>query len=228
MSMKIKLVVATRLSEADFFTVTATGRSLAFNHPSFLELRLFPNNTQGLSTVYNQAIRESIDDPATLVFAHDDLLILDFLWYFRVKEALAKFDIVGVAGNRCRVPKQPSWAFIDASFKWDRFENLSALVGHGKAFPPSTLLCLGEIRQKVLLLDGLFLAVESKTLSSNNLLFDERFNFHFYDLDFCRQAEVKNISCGTWDISLVHQSGGAFGSEDWTRAYQKYLDKWGD
>jgi len=66
--MKIKLVVATRESEDDFFTTTATGRSLAFNKPPFLEIRLFPKNTLGLPTVYNQAIRESKGDDVTFVF----------------------------------------------------------------------------------------------------------------------------------------------------------------
>jgi len=44
-----------------------------------------------------------------------------------------------------------------------------------------------------------------------NLGFDERFGFHFYDLDLCRQAEQRGIRTGTWPISVVHESGGNFG-----------------
>lgn len=226
--MKIKLVIATRATEADFFRTTATGRSLAFNRPPFLDVRLFPNNTQGLPAVYNQAIRESIGDSVTLVFAHDDLHILDYYWCDRIKEGLANFGVVGLAGNRRRVPKQPSWAFIDTNFTWDKPENLSGVVGHGMGFPPNNLSVFGQPRQQVMLLDGLLLASESKTLLENNLVFDERFKFHFYDLDFCRQAEMKNISCGTWDLSLIHESGGNFNSESWKASYQKYLEKWGE
>ena len=83
--MKIKLIIATRASEADFYTKTAIGRSLAFYNPPFLEVRLFPNNTEGLPSVYNRAIRESSEDPATLIFAHDDLHILDFYCFHRIR-----------------------------------------------------------------------------------------------------------------------------------------------
>lgn len=226
--MKIKLVVATRASEADFFRTTATGRSLAFNNVPSIELRLFPNNTQGLPALYNQVIKESIEDPALLIFAHDDLHILDYFWINRIKEGLAHFDVIGIAGNRRRIPEQPAWCFIDTNFTFDNPENLSGVIGHGHGFPPSNLSVFGPTRQKVLLLDGLLLAAESKTLLDNNLMFDEIFKFHFYDLDFCRQAETNNVSCGTYDVSLIHESAGCFGSEEWKVSYQKYLEKWQD
>jgi hypothetical protein len=226
--LKIKLVIATRTSEADFFRTTATGRSLAFNKPSFIDLRLFPKNNYGLPKIYNQVIKESINDPATLVFSHDDIHFLDYYWCNRIQEGLTRFDIIGLAGNRRRVPKQPSWAFTDSKFTWDQPEYLSGIVGHGKTFPPSNLSVFGEPRQKVKLLDGFLLACNSQTLLENNIFFDERFDFHFYDLDFCRQAELKNISCGTWDLSLIHESKGNLYSENWKKSYQKYLDKWGE
>jgi len=227
--MKIKLVVATRLSREDFFVKTATGRSLAFNYPSFIDLRLYPNNTRGLSSIYNEVIMECKDDPATLVFAHDDLHLLDFFWFFRVIDGLENFDIVGLAGNRRRFPRQPSWYFLDDNLTTpDNPENLSGVVGHGRTFPPSNLTVFGIPRQRVLLLDGLFLASHSKTLLENELFFDERFDFHFYDLDFCRQAEMKGLSCGTIDLSLIHESYGLAGSKEWRASYQTYLEKWGE
>lgn len=226
--MKIKLVVATRESEHNFFSKTATGRSLAFNQLPFLELKLFSNNSKGLPLIYNHAIRECAQNPATIVFAHDDLHILDYFWCNRIKEGLSKFDIIGLAGNKRRVSKQPSWAFIDNKFTWDAKENLSGVVGHGRGYPPSSLSVFGTPRQKVKLLDGLLLAAESRSLLKNNLYFDEKFDFHFYDLDFCRQAEEKGLSSGTWDLSLIHESGGSFGSEVWHIAYQRYLEKWKD
>lgn len=226
--MKITLVVGSRTSETDFLRTTATGRSLAFNKPPFLDLRLFPNNKEGLSKIYNQAIRECISNPSTLVFAHDDLHFLDYFWFNRILEGLAHFKIVGLAGNLRRVPRQPSWAFVDTRFIWDKREYLSGVVGHGNSFPPRKLSKFGLPRQRVMLLDGLLLGCESETLINNNLFFDERFDFHFYDLDFCRQAESKNISCGTWDLSLIHESRANFASESWKSSYQKYLDKWGD
>lgn len=224
--MKTKLVVATRASEAEFLTGTATGRSLAMFRPSSVELRLFPENKEGLPTIYNRVIRECIDDRAMLVFAHDDLHILDYFWRSRLAEGLRKFQILGLAGNLRRVPRQPSWAFVDEALTWDKRENLSGVVGHGNAFPPRVLSIYGQTRQRVKLLDGLLLCCDSDTLLSNDIFFDERFRYHFYDLDLCRQAEQKNVSCGTWDLAVIHESPGNFRSEEWRRSYADYLGKW--
>ena len=226
--MKIKIVVATRVSREDFFINTATGRSLGFNAPSFIDLHLYPNNTRGLPSIYNEVILKCKDDPATLIFAHDDLHLLDFFWFFRVIDGLENFDVVGIAGNRRRVPRQPSWLFLDANWTADSSENLSGVVAHGKTFPPGNLSVYGLPRQRVILLDGLLMAAHSKTLLDPKIFFDERFDFHFYDLDFCRQVEIKKLSCGTCDLSLIHESKGMFGSESWKKSYLTYLEKWGD
>jgi hypothetical protein len=191
-----------------------------------LELRLFDRNTRGLPAVYNQAIDEAKDDPALMVFVHDDVHLIDFYWVDYLVHGLSVFDIIGLAGNRRRVSWQPSWCFINEQFEMDRPENLSGLVGHGNGFPPDDISKYGAPRQEVKLLDGLFLAARSETLVNKGLRFDERFDFHFYDLDFCRQAEVLNLKMGTWSISLVHESGGAFGTPSWKAGYAKYLEKW--
>lgn len=224
--MKIKLVVATRETEENFFTSTAIGKSISYNSPSFLDVRIFPNNRKGLPILYNQAIRECANDPCIICFAHDDLHLLDYFWFFRVFDSLANFDIVGIVGNKRRLPKQPSWAFVNDKFEWDKPKYLSGVIGHGNKFPP-TLDVHGLPRQRVFLLDGLFLAAKSSTFIEHELFFDERFDFHFYDLDFCRQCEEKGLACGTSDLSVMHESSGNFGSEAWRLAYKTYLDKWG-
>ena len=50
------------------------------------------------------------------------------------------------------------------------------------------------------LLDGVFLAAHSAVLLQQRLLFDEIFDFHFYDLDLCRQAERQGVRMGTAPI----------------------------
>lgn len=227
-AVKIKLVVATRESESGFFSRTAIGRSVSLNRPAHLALRVFTNNTRGLLTHFNQAIRESAGDPATLVFAHDDLHLLDYFWYDRVMDGLARFDIVGLAGTTRRMPRQPAWCLQDLDMTPAAPADMSGVVGHGTAFPPGNMSRYGAPRQRVKLLDGLLLAVRSETLLEHDLRFDERFDFDFYDMDFCRQAEVKGLSCGTWDISVIHESAGSFGSPAWRAAYARYLDKWQD
>lgn len=229
MSEKFRCVVATRARAEDFYAETATGRSLAlFRTAPFIEVQLFAENRTGLPTLYNRAIEAARTDPANLVFIHDDVYLCDFFWASRLLDALAHFAIVGLAGNRRRVPRQPGWAFVDERLTWDAPENLSGLVGHGKGFPPANLSFYGTPGQEVKLLDGLLLAADSETLIRHELRFDERFAFHFYDLDFCREAEKRGLSMGTVPLSVIHESAGNFGGEAWRQGYQVYLDKWKD
>lgn len=225
---KVRIVCATRENRDDFFARTALGRSLTLHRPPAVEVRLFPENDRGLPAIYNTAIDESAKDGAILLFMHDDLHLCDFHWAEKVRQGLAAFDIIGLAGNRRRVARQPGWLFVDERLTPDSREHLSGAVGHGRGLPLDTIDVFGPSSQQVKLLDGLFLAVRSETLHAKSLRFDERFDFHFYDLDFCRQAEQAGLRMGTWPISVVHESSGGFVGEAWNRGYESYLDKWGD
>jgi hypothetical protein len=225
MSDKIRVVCATRETRDNFATSTALGRSLRL-YGSLYELRLFPGNSAGLPALYNTAIREAAADPAVLVFLHDDVHLLDFYWPTRIVQGLAKFDILGLAGNRRRVSGQPAWRFIDTHFTRDDRENLSGFVAHGKNWPADQISAYGPPGHEVKLLDGVLLAARSDTLLSKQVLFDEIFDFHFYDLDVCRTAELRGLRMGTWGISVMHESNGAFGTPGWHRGYERYLSKW--
>lgn len=228
---KIRLVCATRDSTEDFFAKTPLGRSLplysTFPRDQPIELRLFKNNTEGLSAVYNVAIEEARTNPAILVFIHDDLCLSDYYWARHLLQGLKAFEVVGLAGNRRRIRRQSSWMYLDDRFTRDSFENLSGVLGHGEGFPNLRELSVyGEPGQEVKLLDGVMIAVRSQTLIKAGLSFDTRFAFHFYDLDFCRQAESCGIRMGTWAISTVHASVGRLGGDTWRAAYETYLAKY--
>ncbi|MGN6232116.1 MAG: glycosyltransferase family 2 protein [Trinickia sp.] len=223
----IRLVCATRCSQANFMRETALGRSLAVQRQAHTpELLLFENNSTGLATLYNAAIEQAASSPAILVFVHDDVSLQDIFWTERVREALAQFDVVGLAGNRRRLPWQPAWAFATPDFTWDSREYLSGSVAHGKAFP-CDVSYFGPSGVECKLLDGLMLIADSRRLIESGVRFDEQFEFHLYDMDFCRQAELKGLRMGTWPISVVHESGGAFNTPCWRAAYDCYLRKYG-
>ena len=227
-SMRIRVVCATRKDREAFHSQTALGRSLALQRPPGVELRLFADNTQGLASVYNTAIAESAGEREILLFIHDDVHLCDFHWADRLRDGLRAFDIVGLAGNRRRVPGQPAWGLLNESLSADERRNFSGTVAHGRGFPAESIDVFGPSGLRVALLDGLFIAVGSETLQAKSLRFDERFDFHFYDLDFCRQAEQAGLAMGTWPISVVHESQGGYVSDSWRRGYDTYLQKWGD
>lgn len=69
--------------------------------------RIGCENQRGLPEVYNERIVAS-DAGDILVFVHDDVWIDDNFFGTHVVEGLRDFDVIGVAGNRRRVAKQPS------------------------------------------------------------------------------------------------------------------------
>lgn len=232
-SEKIRFVCATRTTSDEFFEKAPLGRSLllyrTFPARNVIELRLFQNNSVGLPAVYNTAIEESLADPAILVFVHDDVFLSDYYWSDHLLEGLRTFQIIGLVGNRRRVPRQSSWMYLDAQFTKDDAGNLTGVLGHGTGFPDLRQLSVyGDPGQEVKLLDGVMMAVRSQTLIESNLRFDSQFDFNFYDLDFCRQAEIRNIRMGTWAISAIHASAGRLGGKDWREAYRRYLTKYGE
>ena len=227
MSVRFRFVCATRESPEGFRAKTALGRSVVpYLGAASVELKLFADNRHGLPGLYNQAIRDAETSPAILIFLHDDVHLCDLFWAWHIAAGLQHFDVVGVAGNRRRVPRQPSWCFLDEKFTLDSPEYLSGIVAHGKGFPPANIDCYGPPGRQVKLLDGVLLAVRSETLLSKRIAFDERFDFHFYDLDFCRQAEAAQLRLGTWPLSVIHESVGTLGTPEWRAAYAVYLQKW--
>lgn len=223
--LDITLISATRLSQSQFFDSSALGRSLRTYAAFGVKSRIFFENSRGLGACYNEAVDE-IDNPEEiLVFIHDDVTLADFFWVDKLLLGLQKFDVIGLAGNKRRVARQPAWAFIDENFTWDARENLSGIVGHGDGFPCS-LSVYGEVWQPLKLMDGVLIATRKKTLTAHGVRFDEQFRFHFYDMDLCRQLEAKNVSMGTAPLGVIHASGGAFGGPDWRQGYQTYLEKW--
>lgn len=229
-SENLRFVCATRLAKLAFERESVLAQSLkCFSGITPVQIRVFYNNTKSLGEIYNCVIDESEADPAILVFVHDDLLIADFFWAERVLEGLDDFDLVGLAGNRERHSKQPSWFFKEVNpygmLIKDSAKNLSGCVAHGKKTFPVPVRRYGPVAE-CRLLDGVFLAVRSRTLINHQIRFDPQFRFHFYDLDFCRQFEAKGLRMGTIELSSVHESGGNFKSPEWERSYQLYLKKW--
>lgn len=223
----IKLVCATRLSEKHFWRNSALGQSLKpwLSHP-MVSAVVHHDNRLGLPKIYNPHLAEAAPGEV-LVFVHDDVWIDDGEWIAKLRLAFERYDIVGVAGNRRISRDQPAWLF--RSMEGDRFvwDNgfLSGSIGHGpnakgsvSVYGPSPVPCE--------LLDGVWLAARGSVVRRSRLMFDERFDFHFYDMDLCRQARRAGLSLGTWPIELTHQSGGAFGSPGWQAGLALYRGKW--
>lgn len=221
--MALVLVSATRATP-QAFGATLLGQSLRrLQSEPRVRARIAFENRAGLPLVYNAGLA-SCQDEDQVAFVHDDVLLDDYHLVDRLSEALQSFDVVGVAGNRRRLPGQPSWGFVDMQGTWDAPEWLSGAVGDGST---GTVSRFGPVPAACELLDGLLLVARVGTLRAAGLAFDPRFAFHFYDLDFCRSARAAGLRLGTWPLALTHASPGNFNAA-WRAAAPAYFDKWGD
>lgn len=241
---EILLVSATRKTSAEFEKTAPLFASLQKLRAAAAKVsgRIAYQNRQGLGTIYNQFLSADHADKI-LVFAHDDVRIEDLFFAEKLNEAIQTFDVVGIAGNRRPDADCLSW--------FDRARPLSGFVAHsldkhpadsnGQTIPADArgeTISADSHRETIFvssygpapaacgLLDGLFLAVNAERVLARGARFDERFAFHFYDLDFCLNCAEKGLRLGTWPLWVVHQSGGSFDSPEWREAAQMYREKW--
>jgi GT2 family glycosyltransferase len=223
----IEIIIATKLSEADFWNKSATALSLRrLEYDDRWLPRVTFSNSQGLPDVYNPRIKTAADDNI-LVFIHDDVWLDDHFFIDRIIDGLKVYDVIGITGNRRRVPFQPAWgSFVNNTVIWNDPVNLSGVIASGsQAF--GSVRFFGTVPADCEVLDGVFLAAKKQVLIDNNVLFDPQFDFHLYDMDFCRSARQAGLRLGTWPVCLTHQSAGNFGGEHWQQKYQLYINKWG-
>lgn len=223
----IEIISATRLNEHDFWESSPLGISIRrLSKDARFRSHIAFSNKRGLPGIFNERIATARHDDI-LVFVHDDVWIDDYFLGDRLNEGLAQYDVLGVVGNRRRLPSQVAWPFVDKKFTWDEPENLSGVVAHGQ-YPFGELSIFGASPAACELLDGVFLAANAGRLKQHKITFDIRFDFHFYDMDFCRSARKNGMKLGTWPICLTHQSEGNFNTEAWQKKCNLYLKKWGD
>lgn len=221
----IEIVSATRGSRTNFWERTALGASLKrLKHDTRLSSFIAFENRRGLPDVYNDRIR-SEKSPDILVFMHDDVWIDDYCIADRLLDGLNTYDAIGIAGSRRCLPGQPVWSCVDDRFTREDPAYLSGTVAHAK-HPFGEVVHFGTSPADCELLDGVFLAARKSTLVAHGVCFDPQFDFHFYDMDFCRSARDKGLRLGTWPICLTHQSTGAFGSQRWREKRLLYGSKW--
>ena len=215
-----EIVSATRATRSEF-SHRPLGESLArLRNPEIVASIAYAND-RGLPEIYNKRIMDSTAD--ILVFVHDDVWITDNFFQLRVIEGLEKYDVVGVAGSGSLTPRQLLWWDADRS-------NLSGCVAHG-AQPLGRVDWFGPFGPCEFL-DGVLLAVRRERTT----MFDPQFDFHFYDLDFCRSARAMGLELGTWPISITHlgkqvgaaASGMGLFDDSWKSNAARYLAKWQD
>jgi hypothetical protein len=171
---------------------------------------VFYENKQGLSEVYNKFLNKSYIGKK-VIFVHDDVLIEDLFWEEKLNIAFEKYDIVGLAGaKKSDLTKPPAWHLMCNP------EDKCGEVAHSHQKTTWTT-CFGPTDARVLIMDGLFIAVNVKKVLDADVKFDERFDFHHYDISFCLRANNNKLKMGVYPIRVVHFGlGDSMNTKEWT------------
>jgi hypothetical protein len=180
--------------------------------------RYFLKNKESLPTVYNLAITLK-DDVDWLILAHDDIHLLSDP-IERLEELDGKFDLVGVAGTSKIELKSPAlWHLMGGGFNGG---NLHGFVYHdidNNRYPSQ----FGYYPNRVVMIDGVFIAMNRKVMEK--MRFDESnpAKFHFYDLDFSLNCHMNGYKVGVGHVLITHESPGLREFTDEWKAGEKYF-----
>jgi hypothetical protein len=208
------------MSALEFYKKSPLGSTVLDSLCCDVELHIKFENTRGLSECYNEYIDELADKCDVLLFVHDDVYVDDRRMGQKLKESLETFDIIGLAGTS-------SWQ-VQSPAVWNNSDNKSwsGAVAH-QHNGETWMTAFGKMPKRCIIVDGLFLAIKTESLIKSGVRFDEQFDFHHYDLDFCLSAHKADLKIGTAPIWVTHTSIGEWrNNENWSQNETKFLKKW--
>jgi GT2 family glycosyltransferase len=207
------------------FSASAVDGADTILHRSTNKMIIFKNkNTQSLHSTYNKAIDFSIQENIeNLVLVHDDVNIENFS-DLKLDRLFERFDVVGCAGTTQVNLKPPAlWHIMGGGIESG---NLHGAVAHGDG-NRRVMTSFGSYPKRVVMLDGVFLAIKRKVFKK--IRFDESCpsKWHFYDLDYSMQCHKAGFKVGVGDILVTHQSPGLSSlSEEFNKGQEWFLKKW--
>lgn len=180
-------------------------------------------NSTSLPKVYSNWVKEN---DGVVIFTHDDLCIKDEQWLSKLNTALTKYDVVGLAGGSQAVVRPPClWHIMCPR------ESFRGTVAHVAANGKDTFVTNFGKQGRVLILDGLFLAFNSKKIKEAGAYFDTSNPCiaHFYDIDFSLTCNKHKLKLGTVDIDTVHFSPGLKSfTDEWQAGQAWFMQKYND
>jgi len=188
------------------------------------KLEIIPIENNGvfsLSEAYNKILNDSTND--IVVLMHDDIYFDSKNWASKVLNYFKRnpdYGILGVAGSTS-LPSSGKW--------WEDFSKLKGIVNHeheGKKWESKYSTSKGNQLDDVLLVDGLFIAINKKNIKHN---FNEEVKgFHFYDVDFSFRNYLEDVKIGVmYDVRVTHKSIGMT-NEQWEKNREEFAEKFKD
>ena len=211
----ITIGFSTRKIDNDF--VSLLKKSSGIPNPEIIPIE--NNGEFSLTEVYNKLLSESKND--IVVLCHDDIYFDSKNWGQKVINHFKRnkdYGILGLAGTT-NMPKSAKW--------WEDFSKMKGIVNHeheGKKWESKYSPSKGNELDDVVLVDGLFIAINKSNIKTN--FNDEIKGFHFYDVDFSFRNFINGVKIGVmYDVRVTHKSVGAT-NEQWEKNREVFAKKY--
>ena len=192
-----------------------------------VDLEIHTSNKSSLPIIYNKYMcQEYYSKYECILFVHDDVCIDDTRFISKIKKLFGEgFGVVGLAGaDNVRIKRPALWHIMSEQSGW------SGAVAHPFSNNKNQIYVtsFGPAPKRCLIMDGLFLAIDTKVFKDTEVKFDSQFDFHHYDVDFCLQCNDNKIKLTTSTINVVHSSPGLFSTEDpvFVRSQDRFITKY--
>ena len=188
------------------------------------DLEIHYENSEPLTKKYNESIKKAYDDGYDAVMLIHDDVYLEHDPFHQLERLFDKFDLIGVAGASKIELKSPAlWHIMGGGFAGG---NLHGAVSHGD-MESKHMTSFGNYPQRVIVIDGVFMAMNRKIMKS--VKFDESNPAiaHFYDIDFSLSCHTMGYKVGVGDIYITHQSPGLREfTNEWKTGERWFLKKY--
>lgn len=178
-------------------------------------------NNKGLAQLYNTFLDHAIKEKFEYVMLIHDDVHLEHDPRPKLEKLFQEFDIVGVAGcSKAEIKSPALWHLMGQG-------HLHGAVAHGNA-NRKHMTSFGSYPQRVVMIDGVFMALNRKAIETVRFDEDCPSGFHFYDLCMCASALEKGLKIGVGDVMITHESPGLREfTEDWKVGEKYYLETYG-
>ena len=183
--------------------------------------QIIPIENEGkysLPEAYNMILEQATND--IVVLCHDDIYFDSKNWGSKLLNHFKRnsdYGILGLAGST-QLPSSAKW--------WEDFSKMKGIVNHehgGKKWESKYSASLGNQIDDVVLVDGLFIVLNTKNIKQK---FNEEIKgFHFYDVDFSFRNFIEDVKIGViYDVRVTHKSIGET-NEQWEQNRIVFAEK---
>lgn len=219
---KILVVVCTPVGREHRDKLLICSSLSGLNHDVKMEINY--NNKESLCVMYNKYINSKFLKKHDIVlFVHDDVYIDDLKIRGKLYGAIERYDLIGLAG--CLQPT------IKAPALWHKMaprEALRGIVNHPVGDDVNVIqsTSFGPTPSRVVLIDGLFMAVNLKKALDVGWKFNESFKFHHYDIAASLDAHRLKMKTGVIPVNVIHKSKGLknYNDSGYQESQSKFLD----